>query len=197
MGRRIVIVGNGDMPPGAADVIDVCDYVIRFNDCRSLGAGGSRTDVVAVCNTGRPGQTMCEGRAWRESEGVRRASEIWCVRDPSKFREMEPQIRRGWPELEDFCVDYSAGFAGIARECGKSHLMISREVHDRLDAELKALGADGYVCPSSGLIAISHVLDGLNGEAEVVIAGFGHQGWSGHPLPPKNNWSIPSPARAD
>ena len=52
MGRRIVIVGNGEIGDGLAEAIDAADLVMRFNDCRSVGPGGERTDIVAVCNTG-------------------------------------------------------------------------------------------------------------------------------------------------
>ncbi|KVK54605.1 Urease operon accessory protein [Agrobacterium deltaense] len=183
MGRRITIVGNGELPPGAADFIDCSDIVIRFNDCRSLGPGGTRTDVVAVCNTGRPGREMAEGTDWRESDGVRQASAIWSVRDPAKFSEMEPDIRARWPELTDFCADYTAGFAAIAREAGKGHIVIPRGVHERLDAALEAYAPMPYVCPSTGLFAIAHVLESVSDDGdEVAIAGFGHQGWSGHPF---------------
>ncbi|WCK01593.1 Urease operon accessory protein [Agrobacterium tumefaciens] len=183
MGQRIMIVGNGDLPPGVAGFIDLSDIVIRFNDCRSLGAGGSRTDVVAVCNTGRPGHEMTEGRDWRDSDGVRQASAIWSVRDPAKFSEMEPSIRARWPELTDFCADHTAGFAAIAAETGKSHIVIPRAVHERLDAALTAYAPSPYVCPSTGLFAIAHVLESVSGDGdEVAIAGFGHRGWSGHPF---------------
>jgi hypothetical protein len=183
MGRRIMIVGNGEMPQGVADLIDLSDIVIRFNDCRSLGAGGSRTDVVAVCNTGRPGREMSEGAAWRDNEGVQRASAIWSVRDPAKFSQMEPDIRARWPELTDFCADYTAGFAALAEETGKSHLVIPRGVHERLDHALQVYAPAPYVCPSTGLLAIAHVLETVSGgDDEVAIAGFGHQGWNGHPF---------------
>lgn len=166
-----------------AGFIDLSDLVIRFNDCRSLGAGGRRTDVVAVCNTGRPGHEMTQGRDWRESDGVRQASALWSVRDPAKFSEMEPGIRARWPELTDFCVDYTAGFAAIAAETSKSHIVIPRDVHERLDKALAAHAPAPYVCPSTGLVAIAHVLESVSGDGdEVAIAGFSHQGWSGHPF---------------
>ncbi|SDJ09840.1 hypothetical protein SAMN05428983_0136 [Agrobacterium fabrum] len=178
-----MIVGNGELPPGVAGFIDLSDIVIRFNDCRSLGAGGRRTDVVAVCNTGRPGHEMTQGRDWRESDGVRQASALWSVRDPAKFSEMEPGIRARWPELTDFCVDYTAGFAAIAAETSKSHIVIPRDVHERLDTALAAHAPAPYVCPSTGLVAIAHVLESVSGDGdEVAIAGFSHQGWSGHPF---------------
>ena len=183
MGRRIAIVGNGEILEGAADIIDCSDLVIRFNDCRSIGSGGEKTDIVAVCNTGRPGKVMTEDAAWRATPGVSQASAIWSVRHPVKFAEMQPSLVQDWPELDDFCADYSDGFAAIAASSGKDHLVIPREVHDELDRVLKIVTVDPYVCPSSGLLAIAYVLSLKGAEDDtVVIAGFSHEGWHGHPF---------------
>lgn len=183
MARRIMIVGNGEIPRGAADFIDLSDVVIRFNDCRSVGPGGNRTDIVAVCNTGRPGKAMTESAEWRNNDSVQQASAIWSVRDPAKFSDMEPEILKNWPELADFCADYSAGFAAFAEETGKAHIVIPRAVHERVDAALQAYLPEPYVCPSSGMVAIAHVLEeSRTSDDEVAIVGFGHEGWSLHPF---------------
>lgn len=79
------------MPQGVADLIDLSDIVIRFNDCRSMGAGGSRTDVVAVCNTGRPGREM--------SEGPRGATMRGCSRLPLSGRCAIPRNFRRWSRI--------------------------------------------------------------------------------------------------
>jgi len=76
MSAKIVIVGNGSFSGDEADKIDSCDLVIRFNGCRSAGEGGIRTDVVAVCNTGRPAATMIRHNAWRNHPAVKNAAEF-------------------------------------------------------------------------------------------------------------------------
>lgn len=178
-----MIVGNGDIPAGAAEIIDLCDLVIRFNDCRSVGAGGAKTDIVAVCNTGRPGKAMTTMPEWRDNAAVRQASALWSVRDPGKFEQMRDGILAKHPELDDFCEDYSAGFAAIAEASSKEHHIIPRAVHDELDEALRQLSPEPYVCPSSGLIVLAYLL-GLSGSESdrIVITGFGHQGWDGHPF---------------
>jgi hypothetical protein len=183
MTRNIMIVGNGQIPAGAAEVIDLADLVIRFNDCRSVGAGGRRTDIVAVCNTGRPGRDMSSSPEWRESEPVRQASCVWSVRDPQKFA----QMRAGWlaqrPELDDFCDDYSEDFAAFALSSGKQHAVLPAAVHTRLDEALQAFAPAPYICPSSGLITIAHMVETtVVGDDTITIAGFGHKGWTGHPF---------------
>lgn len=171
------------MPEEAAAFIDSCDVVIRFNDCRSAGAGGRKTDVVAVCNTGRPGKDMVSASGWRNNGAVHAASEIWCVRDPLLFAAMKPVLERIRPDLDDFCDDYTEGFAALAQAGGKKHVVIGRSVHDRLDTLLRNHSPGEYVVPSSGLVVIGHVLsDEAYRNDEILITGFGHEGWDGHPF---------------
>jgi len=181
--RTIMIVGNGPVPEGAAPVIDAADLVIRFNDCRSCGAGGEKTDIVAVCNTGRPALAMLGGGRWKSNEAVRRASEIWCVRDAERFRALRPGIERRYPELDDLCDDYTAGFRALAQATARAFHVIPASTHENVDADLKGFGPGDYVVPSSGLIVVAEVLAHWCGASDrVVIAGFGHAGWEWHPF---------------
>lgn len=183
MARRITVVGNGRIEQGLADLIDASDLVVRFNFCGSYGVGGRKTDIVAVCNTGRPAKAMTQSAEWRVHPAVQAASEIWCVRDADKFEEMKPVVLARHPELDDFFEDFTVDFALIASEGGKSHHVISRSVHEELDRELAALTIALYVCPSSGMVAIAHVLTAIKEVGdEIFIAGFEHQGWDLHPF---------------
>jgi hypothetical protein len=189
MARRVMIVGNGEIGEGLADVIDAADLVMRFNDCRSVGSGGGRTDIVTVCNTGRPGKAMTEGSGWACNKSVRLASSIWCVRDPRKFKAMRPAILRDHPELDDFCDDYTDGFADYARQNGKDFHIIPGATHDALDHTLAAHAPGPYVVPSTGAVAIAEFLAHYRKpDDQIFLAGFGHQGWDGHPWNAERRW---------
>ena len=189
MVRRVVIVGNGDIGEGLADVIDSADLVMRFNDCRSVGPGGDRTDIVTVCNTGRPGKAMTEGSAWACNKSVWLASSIWCVRDPQKFKAMRPDVLRDYPELDDFCDDYTDGFADYARKNGKDFHIVPGATHEALDRTLATHASGPYVVPSTGAVAIAEFLAHYRKpDDEVFLAGFGHQGWDGHPWDAERRW---------
>lgn len=189
MARRVMIVGNGDIGEGLADVIDAADLVMRFNDCRSVGPGGGRTDIVTVCNTGRPGKAMTENTGWACNRSVWLASEIWCVRDPAKFRAMRPDILRSHPELDDFCDDYTDGFASYARDNGKGFHIIPAVTHESLDLALAAHAPGPYVVPSTGAVAIAEFLAHYRRpNDQIFLAGFGHQGWDGHPWAAEKAW---------
>lgn len=179
--KKIVIVGNGEVAEGQAGIIDAADFVIRFNDCRSYGTGGSRTDAVAVCNTGRPAKAMLGSPEWRAHPGVVAAREIWSVRDPEKFAAMRAPLAVSHPELDDFCDDYTDAFAAFCAETGKTHVVIAKAVHEAVDASLSAFAPAPYVVPSSGMIVIAEVLEKY-AEAEVMLVGFGHAGWEWHPF---------------
>lgn len=189
MRRSVVIVGNGEIEPGLAGAIDAADIVMRFNDCRSLGAGGSKTDIVAVCNTGRPGKKMLEEPGWRDNPCVLSASTIWSVRDPSKFAAMRTPLAITHPELDDFCDDYTGGFAAFAAETGKAHHIIPAETHDELDDELCPLKPPRYVVPSSGLVALAEFLTNFRKQHDTIaLVGFGHRGWEWHPWEAERQW---------
>ncbi|MFT4180942.1 MAG: Urease operon accessory protein [Rhizobium sp.] len=176
-----MIVGNGEMAEGAASEIDAADIVVRFNDCRSFGAGGSRTDIVAVCNTGRPARAMIGSGEWRSSEPVAAASEIWSVRDPAKFAALRAPLALSHPELDDFCDDYTDQFTAFCRATGKRHVVIDQSVHERIDEALSAHEPGSYVVPSSGLVVIGALML-LYPDDDIAITGFSHTGWDGHPF---------------
>jgi hypothetical protein len=179
--QRIVIVGNGEIAQSAAARIDAASLVIRFNDCRSTASGSSKTDAVAVCNTGRPAKQMLSSPEWRALPAVQAASQIWSVRDPRKFDAMRGPLALTHPELDDFCDDYTSGYEAFAAETGKRHVVIDQAIHNAVDAALAAYRPAPYVVPSSGLIVIAYVLDTFP-DAEVILAGFGHVGWEWHPF---------------
>ena len=184
-GRHIVIVGNGEIAPLAAPVIDAADLVVRFNECGSFGRGGTKTDIVAVCNTGRPAKAMLSSDAWKTSAPVTMASALWSVRDPAKFAAMRAPLAVSHPELDDFCDDYTDAFAAFAAATGKTHEVIGAAVHEATDSALAPYAPGRYVAPSSGLIVVMAFLSGRAAAAPfdtISIAGFSHVGWEGHPF---------------
>jgi hypothetical protein len=189
MTRRVMIVGNADLGEGEQALTETADVVIRFNDCRSAGLSGGRTDIVAVCNTGRPGKKMLEDPAWRANPCVAAASEIWSIRDPAKFESLRAPLAISHPELDDFCDDYTDGFAAFCAASGKIHYLLPAATHDRLDAELSAYDPPPYVTPSTGLIVIAEFLASRARTGDsILLMGFGHQGWEWHPWDAERQW---------
>jgi hypothetical protein len=187
--RSIVIVGNGEIGAGLSGLIDAADIVMRFNDCRSAGPGGTKTDIVTVCNTGRPGRKMVEEPGWKENPAVRAAGSIWCVRDPKKFEALRAPLGVSHPELDDFCDDYTSSFAAYADAAGKDFHIVPATTHEGLDRELAAYHPAPYVVPSTGIVAIAEFLAHFRGPGDRIgLAGFGHQGWEWHPWDAERQW---------
>ncbi|TAX48510.1 hypothetical protein ELI02_25580 (plasmid) [Rhizobium leguminosarum] len=130
MPRKISIVGNASFGCREAAIIDDCDFVVRFNDCWSVGKGGCRTDVVAATIPAGRQLSMVRERSWHEKPAVASASEIWCVRDAMKFVELKTKLD---PALDDFCDDYTGELAMFAAETEKVFKVIPRIHHDRID----------------------------------------------------------------
>ncbi|MET3611898.1 hypothetical protein ABID16_000203 [Rhizobium aquaticum] len=196
MGRLFMVVGNGDIGPQARAAISDAHAVMRFNDCRSAGEDAERTDIVVVCNTGRPGKKMLEEPAWRAHPSVAAANEIWCVRDPAKFAEMRAPLAVTHPELDDFCDDYTDGFRDYAEAEGKGFRIIPRAVHERLDEALSAFSPAPYVTPSTGLVTIADLIENrMDADDRIGLAGFSHQGWDGHPWAAERQYIEPLEAR--
>lgn len=183
MGRSIMIVGNGPVAEGTAAIVDAADFVVRFNFSRNYERAGTRTDAIVVCNTGRPAHAMLGSAEWRESASVLATAEIWSVRDPAKFAALKPVLAVSHPHLDDFCDDRTEDFAAFALSSGKLHSIIPASVHEDVDAVLAGHGEEPYVVPSSGLIAMFHILCHARFvQSEIVLAGFSHEGWDGHPF---------------
>ncbi|MCD2173805.1 Urease operon accessory protein [Rhizobium sp. C4] len=191
-----MVVGNGDIGPNAREAIADAHAVVRFNDCRSAGADAARTDIVVVCNTGRPGKKMLGEPGWRAHPSVNAADEIWCVRDPEKFAEMRAPLAVSHPELDDFCDDYTDGFRAYAGSAGKGFRVVPRAVHERLDEALSAFSPAPYVVPSTGLVTIADLIENrMEGDDHIALAGFSHQGWDGHPWDAERDYLEPLEAK--
>jgi hypothetical protein len=176
-----MIVGNGEIGAEGAAAVAAARFVIRFNECRSYEASPGRTDVVAVCNTGRPAKAMLSSEIWRAHPAVVEASEIWSVRDPEKFAALKGPLAISHPELDDFCDDYTSQFNAFCKEAGKTHVVVDTMIHEGVDQALAAFDPAPYVVPSSGMIVIAEVMNRFP-DAPIALAGFGHQGWEWHPF---------------
>jgi hypothetical protein len=98
-----------------------------------LWCGPSRTDVVAVCNTGRPAW-RCSGRGeWPSIRPCARRGYLERSR-PGKIRCPAAPLAVSHPELDDFCDDYTEVNSMPSAQCGKAHVVVDKLIHERVDA---------------------------------------------------------------
>lgn len=163
-------------------MIDRYDFVIRFNDCWSFSSGGKRTDVVAVCNTGRPAKKMLEPQEWRSHPAVVGASEIWSVREPKKLAQMSTRV-------QVLRSDYTTRFKAFCTETEKRHSVIDRAIHCHTQSRRQ------YACCVSAralcrtqqwhdcYLLVTCSID--SPRLMLPSRGGGHEGWEGHPFAAK------------
>ncbi|RZS76886.1 hypothetical protein EV217_5117 [Phyllobacterium myrsinacearum] len=178
--RSIMIVGNGEIDEAARLHIAKADIVVRFNDCRTYGSD-ARTDIVAVCNSGRPAKTMLNSNVWRHHPCVMQAHTIMGVRSPRLLMGIRNGVVAADPSLSDFCDDYTDELREFCAAHGKSFQLISPEIHAMTEGHLAPHVRQPYIVPSSGMVVIEYFLR-TAADAQITIAGFSHTGWEGHPF---------------
>ncbi|WP_349963440.1 glycosyltransferase family 29 protein [Rhizobium sp. ZPR3] len=179
--RTIAVIGNGAVDRRYAATIESHDLIIRFNDCRNFEECATRTDVVAVCNIGRAAKKLLSSPDWRNRPCVLEASQIWSTRDPLILPAMKRRLAESHPDLYDLCDDHTNDFGLFCAQTKKQHVVIPQSSYEAVFEELTAYWSGSYVTPSSGVIAISGALARFP-NATITLAGFGHEGWEGHPF---------------
>lgn len=179
--RSIAVIGNGAVEQRYAAAIESHDLIIRFNDCRNFEDCATRTDVVAICNIGRAAKKLLSSPDWRNRPSVAEASEIWSTRDPLILPAMKRRLADSHPDLSDLCDDHTDDFGLFCMQTEKQHVVIPQSSYEAVVQELATYGNGSYVTPSSGVIAISGALARFP-NASIILAGFGHEGWEGHPF---------------
>lgn len=179
--RTIAVIGNGAIDHRYAATIEAHDLIIRFNDCRNFQDCATRTDVVAVCNIGRAAKKLLASPEWRNCQCVSEASEIWSTRDPLILPAMKRRLADSHPDLDDLCDNHTDDFGLFCEQTKKQHVVIPQSSYEAVVLELAAYWNGSYVTPSSGVIAISGALARFP-NASITLAGFGHEGWEGHPF---------------
>ncbi len=77
--KRLVLVGNGDLPRDLSAVIDGADCVVRFNAARNYDKGsGTKVDVLCL-SAGAVHRTERKGGIGVDPEVAQRAEEIWFI----------------------------------------------------------------------------------------------------------------------
>lgn len=152
--RESIQVGNGSFGCCEAAIVDNCDFVVRVNDCGSVGEGGAApTWPQSAIPADRRSRWLESARGVK---GQRLRRPRWFVRDEMRFMELKTKLD---PALDDLCDDCTAEFAMFAAETKKMFKAIPRSHHDRFDIELQSKLSESYVVPSSGLMAIGYALE--------------------------------------
>ncbi len=180
---RIAIVGNAKLGSDQSALVDASELVVRFNRCESLAGGlsGNRTDVLALTNTGETGKRFADGGYLAGLLARIGASEVWLIRAPGYYRELAKRHSIFDGRKRQNFTEHTALLARAVKD--QQIVIFDAPLQRELDRKLAARDPEtaGFM-PSSGMLAIEHVLHRLarTGD-EVVVLGFGHDGAFKHP----------------
>ncbi len=198
--KSIVFVGNAPLSSDLSNFIDSCDCVVRFNRCPNYRVNsGAKSDVLVLNNTGNPGtqatiafflKKRTKKKAERTLPYTKGVSRVCFVRPSAESCKafLQSHVPGDNPlrdqELRDIQLDRNLG-----TEIAKALFLDDRKI-DFIDADfytsvwknLLRYGSTDAIMPSTGILGLEMLLGDGSCENHVkYIAGFGLEGWPGHP----------------
>lgn len=186
----LALVGNAPVAGNVAARIDAAERVVRFNDARGFGgARGSRvSDLFLVNRGGAAAEWLADPRFERRAH-VAGAGRVWLPLDPaSAFLRTRRDARR---RIVRDDVDHTEALRARLATGRRAVECLPADHHERCCRELglvpgkAATGAPhddpDRRRPSTGFIALAWFDRTLPPEWQIVLYGFGFDGWAGHP----------------
>ncbi len=200
--KSLVIVGSAPLDSDFSEIIDSCDCVVRFNNCKNYNANsGKKTDILILTNTGNPFKqaTLKFMLKKREKDEVKTelpylhsTKYIWFVRPNLLF--LRTYYKHNFSEDNTFLKqelknlniigqrDIIAEIIDAQKISKKRVTSISEKMYIQTWKKLLSYGATDALMPSTGLLGIEMILDNPSfRNHEKYIIGFTWQGWKGHP----------------
>ncbi len=190
--KTIFIVGNGPIKDNLSEVVDQSDLVLRFNEPKSSkGMSGAKTDILFVCNSGKPMQRRLSDPGYLNSPIVQGASQVIFAYHPriiaAYFR--QPHLlsrlkgRRG-----DWTLQAIDAFGAV----GKSVLILPPRFYTDGCAVLGIPEeARREVFPSTGYFGLTYILQHFDpAEWKIVLCGFSWEGWRRHSWGDERKWVM-------
>lgn len=175
--NRLAIVGSGRIRFDQSRMIDACNPVIRFNECKNYGRNcGRRTDILCLTNTGGPAMRMIREAPIRSAPYRDGVTEVWLPRDSGVHAAL------GVDMPADGCLDVSAELLERSALADRRVIRFDAGLNERVFRELQRRSARPFTCPSTGILAIEYVAGQARFDGyEKYIFGFSFRGWEGHP----------------
>ncbi len=181
--KNLVIVGNAPLSINYSKIIEAADIVVRMNECKQYGGPhGYKSDIIYMGNTGSPALRFISerpfiGRDWGQQ------AEVLFVRDSLAHHEYFQGVKNRFPDYSESELDDLSDQIIEANQLGGRQVSrLSYDINKVLLNKLTALSEKPFICPSTGILAVEHILarpEFSNYRKHIV--GFGFKGWSGHP----------------
>ena len=201
--KSLVIVGNASLDSDFSEIIDSCDCVVRFNDCRNYNINsGIKTDILILTNTGDPSthqtlKVMLKNRTKAEVKEelpyLKNIKQVWFVRPDLVF--LYNFFKNNFPndhnnrnqELKELELIKQRNIVSEiinAQKIQKIKItIISKEMYNSTWEKLlfsEPIDANA-IMPSTGSLGVEMILDNpIFDNYEKYIVGFTWEGWNGH-----------------
>lgn len=199
--KTMVIVGSAPLEYDYSTVIDSCECVVRFNNCKNYGGNsGTKTDIMVLNNCGNEHKqrTLLHMLKPRSREAVElelpylhQAKQVLFARPPTrelvKFISECVPVSSPFKPTELHYLQYSKNLAqkiSAAQRIPQEKLrpLPTLEFYSKLWYKLLTFGETEAVMPSTGMLGIELILNTpLSQNFKIYIIGFTWQMWDGHP----------------
>ncbi|MBA8880087.1 hypothetical protein [Phyllobacterium myrsinacearum] len=190
MTKKMYIVGNGPIKEDLSAAIDRSDFVVRFNEPKSsIGMSGTKTDILFMCNAGKPMQRRLADPSFIASPIVRAASQIVLAYHPFIIERYFPKpniLSRIKGRRSDWTMATIRALGGV----GKTNIVLPEQFY--LDG-CRELGLPdskmAEVFPSTGFFGIYYILNHPDYAGwDISVCGFSWQGWKRHAWANEQEW---------
>jgi len=186
----MVIVGNGPVPREMSADVDSADMVMRFNEPKAAkGMTGTKTDLLFVCNSGKPMQRRLMNPCYLELPTFKEAREVIFPYHPLIIKRyfIKPNPLT-W--LKGRRADFTFGALKVLGDAGKTIRILPPQFYEEGCRELGLeKAAMTVVFPSTGFFGIRYALQHFPASAwHIVICGFSWEGWSRHAWLDERRW---------
>lgn len=188
--RKLYIVGNGPISGDMSREIDAADFVVRFNEPKaSVGMSGQKTDILFLCNAGKPMQRRLEDPKFLASAIMKDARQVILAYHPIIIDRYFPKpnvLSRLKGRREDWTL---ATIMALGR-IGKSSLVLPASFYlEGCDEIGLPENQRATVYPSTGYFGIFYILrDFPVADWDIILCGFSWQGWKRHAWADERKW---------
>jgi len=190
--KTIFIVGNGPIKDNLSEAVDRADLVVRFNEPKAgKGMSGLKTDLLFVCNSGKPMQRRLSDPNYFASPIVQGASQVILAYHPKIITAYFPQPHM-LSRLKGRRGDWTLQAVDAFGEAGKSVLILPpRFYKDGCEVLGIPESVRKEVFPSTGYFGLTYILQHFDpAEWEIILCGFSWEGWRRHAWGDERKWVM-------
>jgi hypothetical protein len=178
---EIAIVGNGELKQADLTAIGEANLIVRFNSPPpSHIHGAAKTDILVLSNSSKQTSWLLECNQYINGSIFRQAKSIILPYHPQMIAKYMPKPNPlSW--LKGRRADLTQQCQDLANQHQKPCITLSPEAYQKAcqALQIESMGSRRKF-PSSGLLAVRHIVDLHAEKSNIRLFGFGFQGWKRH-----------------